>query len=153
MTRTVARAALPRDDTRPSLLADSGPDCRFALADVVLKRALALRALVAGGELLHLHTCARERFTITHRLNDLEARLDPRRFVRLSRSALAAVDVIASVSPMPGGTYVVRLRTCQQLAMSRLRARVRRAGGTPYWRARRLGRRAGSCRHHTFTAE
>ena len=85
-----------------------------------------LAAVLADGELLHLHTRTGERHTISHRLKDLEARLDPARFVRLSRSALVAVDTIAKVSPMPGGTYVVTLRTGQQLPVSRTRARVLR---------------------------
>ena len=47
-----------------------------------------------------------ERYTITHRLHALEARLDPRRFVRLGRGTLANIDLISRVSPMPGGTYL-----------------------------------------------
>ena len=83
-------------------------------------------AITADGETLHLATRAGERHSITYRLKDLEARLDPERFVRLSRSALVAIDMIAKASPMPGGTYVVTLRTGQQLPMSRIRARVLR---------------------------
>jgi two-component system LytT family response regulator len=45
----------------------------------------------ADGELLHLTTLANERHTITYRLHALEARLDPRRWVRLNRSTLANV--------------------------------------------------------------
>ncbi|HEY0972357.1 MAG TPA: response regulator [Gemmatimonadales bacterium] len=94
--------------------------------DIILLPVEQLAAVVADGELLHLHTRTGERHTITHRLKDLESRLDPEHFVRLSRSALVAVDVIARVSPMPGGTYVVTLRTGLQLPVSRLRARVLR---------------------------
>ena len=61
-----------------------------------------IASIVAEGELLHLTTIANERFTISHRLHALEARLDPRRFVRLGRGTLAAVDQIQRVSPMPG---------------------------------------------------
>ena len=60
-----------------------------------------IASIVAEGELLHLTTIANERYTIAHRLHALEARLDPRRFVRLGRGTLAAVDVIQRVSPMP----------------------------------------------------
>ena len=42
-----------------------------------------IASIVAEGELLHLTTIGNERFTISHRLHALEARLDPRRFVRL----------------------------------------------------------------------
>lgn len=96
--------------------------------DIVLVPVEQLAAVLADGELLQLHTRTGERHTITYRLKDLEARLDAEQFVRLSRSALVAVDGIAKVSPMPGGTYVVTLRTGQQLPVSRLRARVIRDG-------------------------
>ena len=94
--------------------------------DIVLVPVEQLAAVTADGELLHLLTRAGERHVITYRLKDLEARLDPTAFVRLSRSALVAIDTIAKVSPMPGGTYVVTLRTGQQLPVSRARARALR---------------------------
>ncbi len=80
----------------------------------------------AEGELLHLMTDLGERHTITRPLKDLESRLDPERFIRLSRSALARVDRIASVSPMPGGTYVVTLSNGDTLPVSRQRSRILR---------------------------
>jgi two-component system LytT family response regulator len=85
-----------------------------------------IASIVADGELLHLTTVTNERYTISHRLHALEARLDPRRFVRLSRSALAAVDQIRTVSPMPGGTYQVQLANGQTLQVSRIQSRVLR---------------------------
>lgn len=94
--------------------------------DFVLVDVDQLAAVTADGDTLHLATRAGERYSITYRLHDLEARLDRSRFVRLSRSALVAVDTIAAASPMPGGTYLVTLHTGQQLPMSRLRTRVLR---------------------------
>lgn len=85
-----------------------------------------IASIVAEGELLHLTTTANERYTISHRLHALEAKLDPRRFVRLGRGTLAAVDLIQKVSPMPGGTYEVTLSTGQQLQVSRLQSKVLR---------------------------
>ncbi len=85
-------------------------------------------AVVAQGELLHLTTVTRERHTIVHRLKDLEARLDPARFLRLSRSALINVEMIHRISPMPSGTYVVTLKNNLQFPVSRLRARALREG-------------------------
>ena len=78
------------------------------------------------GELLHLVSIANERYTITHRLHALEARLDPRRFVRLSRGTLANIDLITKVSPMPGGTCTATLSNGHQLPVSRIRSRVLR---------------------------
>jgi len=94
--------------------------------DIVIVAVAQVASVVADGELLHLTTAAGERHTITHRLKDLEARLDPGQFVRLSRGTLANVEQIHRISPMPGGTYVVTLRNNQQLQVSRLRARTLR---------------------------
>jgi two-component system, LytTR family, response regulator len=85
-----------------------------------------IASIVAERELLHLTTLSNERYTITHRLHALEARLDPRRFVRLGRGALANIDTIARVSPMPGGTSVATLTNGQELSISRMQARVLR---------------------------
>lgn len=87
-----------------------------------------LAAIVAKGELLHLTTVTRERHTIAFRLKDLEARLDPSHFVRVSRSALVNVELIQRISPMPSGTYVVTLKNNLQFPVSRLRARALREG-------------------------
>jgi two-component system LytT family response regulator len=92
--------------------------------DIVFVPVEQVVAIVADGELLHLHAPTGERFTITYRLKDLEARLDPADFVRLSRGTLVRVDAIQKVSPMPGGTYLVTLRNGQQHPVSRIRSRV-----------------------------
>jgi two-component system LytT family response regulator len=94
--------------------------------DLVLVPVSNVASVVADGELLHITTIARERHTITYRLKDLEARLEPSEFIRLSRGTLVRVDSIAKVSPMPGATYQVALTTGQQFQVSRLRARVLR---------------------------
>jgi two-component system LytT family response regulator len=83
-----------------------------------------IASIVAEGELLHITTSTNERYTITHRLHALEARLDPKRFVRLGRGTLANIDFIARMSPMPGGTYVATLANGQELAVSRIQSRV-----------------------------
>jgi two-component system, LytTR family, response regulator len=85
-----------------------------------------IASIVAEGELLHLTTIGNERFTITHRLHALEARLDPRRFIRLSRGTLAAVEQIQKVSPMPGGTSQVQMANGQTLQASRIQSRLLR---------------------------
>ncbi len=94
--------------------------------DVIILPVRQIASIVAEGELLHLTTLQNERFTITHRLHALEARLDPRRFIRLGRGTLAAVDAIQRVSPMPGGTCQVVLSNGQDLQVSRLQSRVLR---------------------------
>lgn len=44
-----------------------------------------IAAIESDGELLHITTHDNARHTITRALKDLEARLDPKRFIRLSR--------------------------------------------------------------------
>lgn len=85
-----------------------------------------ISSIVADGELLHLTTTAGERFTISHRLHALEARLDPRRFVRLSRGTLAALDQIMKATPLPGGTHQVTMGNGETLQVSRIQSRVLR---------------------------
>jgi len=85
-----------------------------------------IASIVADGELLHLTTTDDQRYSFSYRLKDLEARLDPAKFVRLSRGALANVNQIARISPLPGGTYIVTLHNQQQLNVSRIQARILR---------------------------
>jgi two-component system LytT family response regulator len=85
-----------------------------------------IASIEAEGELLHLTTVNNDRYTISHRLHALESRLDPRRFVRLSRGAVVAVDTIQRVSPLPGGTYQVELSNGQTLVSSRIQSRLLR---------------------------
>jgi two-component system, LytTR family, response regulator len=85
-----------------------------------------LVTLIAEGELVHLTTMKGERHTITYRLKDLEARLDPARFVRLGRGTLVAADLISRVQPLPGGMHVVTLTTGQELQVSRIQSRLLR---------------------------
>lgn len=85
-----------------------------------------IASVVAERELLHITSIRGEKHTITYRLKDLEARLDPERFVRLGRGAIAAVELISKVHLMPGGGYVVRLSNGQELQVSRIQSRVLR---------------------------
>jgi two-component system LytT family response regulator len=85
-----------------------------------------IASIVADGELLYLSTLKNERHAITYRLKDLEARLDPSRFIRLGRGTLANVDLITKVNVMPGGTHVALLSNGQKLQVSRLQSRLLR---------------------------
>ncbi len=66
------------------------------------------------------------RLDATYRLKDLEARLDPAKFVRLGRGTVAPVDLITKVHLMPGGGYLVHLVTGPELQVSRIQSRVLR---------------------------
>jgi two-component system LytT family response regulator len=94
--------------------------------DVVFVPVAQIASVVAEGELLHVTTVRNDRHTIAFRLKDLETRLDPARFIRLGRGALANIDQIVKVSTMPGGTHLVFLTNGQELAVSRLQSRVLR---------------------------
>jgi two-component system LytT family response regulator len=94
--------------------------------ETVLLPVRQIAAVEADGELLHITTVSNERYTISHRLHALESRLDPRKFVRLSRGAIVALDLIEKFSPLPGGLYQVQLSTGQTLTASRIQSRVLR---------------------------
>lgn len=94
--------------------------------EIVLLPVAEIASIIADGELLHITTARLERFTINFRLKDLEARLAPDKFVRLSRGTLCNLEMIQKISPLPGGTYLVTLKNNQQLAASRLQSRILR---------------------------
>jgi len=92
--------------------------------EIVILPVAHIASIVAEGELLYLTTIKNDRHTITYRLKDLEARLDPSRFIRLGRGILANIDLIVKVSVMPGGTHVALLSNGQKLQVSRLQSRI-----------------------------
>jgi two-component system, LytTR family, response regulator len=69
---------------------------------------------------VQLHVGAR---SYLHRepMRDLEARLDPRRFVRIHRSTIVAIDRIAELRSSAHGDHCVRLRDGTDLKLSRAR--------------------------------
>ncbi len=86
-----------------------------------------IASIVADGELLHITTAKNQKYTINYRLKDLEQRLDTQKFVRLSRGALANLEYVKTISPMPGGTYSVALTNGQQITSSRLQSKILRS--------------------------
>ena len=54
-------------------------------------------------------------------LADLEGRLDPARFFRVSRSAIVNLDAVGEVVPLPGGQGEIRLENGARLEVSRRR--------------------------------
>lgn len=110
------------DATRPFNRLDRLPIRRRD--DILLLPVGQIASVVAEGELLHITTVNQERHTITLRLKDLEARLDPARFIRLGRGTLANIDFIVRVMPLPGGLYSVKLKNGQELDVSRIQSRL-----------------------------
>ncbi len=122
-TRVDAAAALYEETTRPALLERIPVRVKDEILIVPIKE---IASIVAEGELLRLTTTNNETYTIAYRLKDLEIRLNPVQFVRLGRGALANLEMLRRVSPMPGGTYIATLSNGQQLNISRLQGRVLR---------------------------
>lgn len=85
-----------------------------------------IASIIADGELLHISTLKNQKYNINYRLKDIEARLQTGKFVRLSRGALANLEMISKISPMPGGTYIVTLKNGQEIPSSRLQSRLLR---------------------------
>lgn len=70
--------------------------------------------------LSRLHT-ANAYYWLQPSLNDLEARLDPERFFRVSRAAIVALDAIRELVPNPGGHGTLKLSCGVDLEVSRRR--------------------------------
>jgi two-component system LytT family response regulator len=85
-----------------------------------------IASVVADGELLQLFTEQGQKHVINFRLKDLEARLDPGKFVRISRGTLINLSYLDSFAPMPGGTFLVRLLNGQELSSSRQQSKLLR---------------------------
>ena len=94
--------------------------------DIFLVPVEQIVSIVADGELLQISTRTGERHTITYRLKDLETRLDPAQFVRVSRGTLLSLSMIQKITPMEGGTYIAVMHTGAQHQVSRIRGRVLR---------------------------
>jgi two-component system LytT family response regulator len=58
-------------------------------------------------------------------LGELEARLDPRQFVRIHRSAIVNIAWVSEVRPELGGRLVVRLKDAGQTELQVARDRAR----------------------------
>jgi two-component system, LytTR family, response regulator len=97
-------------------------------SEIVLLPVQSIASVIADGALLHITTASNDRYSINYRLKELEARLNPAQFTRLSRGTIVNTDMISRVSPMPGGTYVVTLTNNQKLSASRLQSRILRDG-------------------------
>lgn len=69
-------------------------------------------------------------YVLRETLSGLQARLDPRRFVRIHRSRMVRVDAVRDIEHLDGGRYVLRLTNGLRLASgASYRERVREAMG------------------------
>ncbi len=86
---------------------------------------------IEGADDYALVCCARERYFVALRLQDLEQRLDPERFVRIHRSHIVNVERVADLRPFDDHRLAVRLAGGETVVASRagsLRLRERMKG-------------------------
>ncbi|HSE18374.1 MAG TPA: LytTR family DNA-binding domain-containing protein [Pyrinomonadaceae bacterium] len=74
----------------------------------------------ADGNYAKLHV-GRKTHLLREKMNDLEGRLDPAKFVRIHRSAIVNLERIKEMHPHFNGDYVVVLEDGRQLRLSRTR--------------------------------
>jgi two-component system LytT family response regulator len=85
---------------------------------LIFVKAGQIEYLEAAGNYVVLHT-ARENHVVRETLTALEEKLDPKQFLRISRSTLVNVDQIKELQPLFKGEHAVRLHNGKQLAMTR----------------------------------
>lgn len=105
----IDRSDGPRHPTRLAIRSDG----RVRLVDVD-----AVERLVAAGNYVEVHAGAKPQL-LRETLSSLEARLDPRRFVRVSRAAIVGVGHVREVQPLFNGDFVVILGSGAQVNGSR----------------------------------
>lgn len=74
--------------------------------------------ILAAGNYVEVHAGAKKHL-LRETMASLEARLDPRRFVRVSRAAIVSIARIHEVQPLFNGDFVVLLRDGAQVNGSR----------------------------------
>jgi two-component system LytT family response regulator len=87
---------------------------------VVLLKVDEIDFIEADGNYAKLHV-GRKAHLLREKMHDLEARLDPARFVRIHRSVIVNLDRIKEMHPHFNGDYIVVLENGRQLRLSRTR--------------------------------
>lgn len=94
------------------LLVKRGDHLRFVAVDTV-------DYFEADGSYVELHV-GKERHRVRRTMKDIQAQLDPRRFVRVHRSAIVNIERIKEVQPWFNGDYVALLLSGEQVRVSRV---------------------------------
>ena len=76
-----------------------------------------IRWVEAEGNYVLLHTGA-GKYLFREAISNLEAQLDPKKFRRISRSAIVNIDFVQEFQPLFRGDYSVVLRTGEKLKLS-----------------------------------
>jgi two-component system LytT family response regulator len=91
-----------------------------AASRVMLLKVDEIDFIEADGNYAKLHT-GRKTHLLREKMNDLEGRLDPAKFVRIHRSIIVNLERIKEMHPHFNGDYVVVLEDGRQLKLSRTR--------------------------------
>jgi two-component system LytT family response regulator len=86
-----------------------------------------LVSAVAHREYIHLTTRSGDCHVLLHPLKELEEKLDPETFIRLSRNTIVNMAVVRHVAQAPGGMLTVALSDGSKHEVSRRRGRELRA--------------------------
>jgi two-component system LytT family response regulator len=93
---------------------------------IILQRVSDIAWFEAQGKYVHLHV-GTEQLIMRHTMQSLEQRLDPERFVRVSRSAIINVDHVRHLEPWSPGDFVITLRSGEKVYSTQgYRAALRR---------------------------
>ena len=79
-----------------------------------------IQYITASGPYAELHV-GKNAWAVRERMQALEERLDPDRFIRTHRSVIVRIDLIDALLRRPGGDYAVRLKDGTELSVSRAR--------------------------------
>jgi two-component system LytT family response regulator len=85
---------------------------------VFFLRIQSLDRIEAYGDYVRLHSGERS-YLLRRTMNEMEARLDPRAFVRISRSAIVNLDRVQELLPLSRGEHRVRLTDGRELKLTR----------------------------------
>lgn len=107
--QSLDRSEPPRYPTRLAIRADS----RVRLLDIN-----EIERISAAGNYVEIHAGGKPQL-LRETLTSLEARLDPQRFVRISRAAIVSIAQIREMQPLFNGDFVVLLRNGAQVTGSR----------------------------------
>ncbi|MCI0685355.1 MAG: LytTR family DNA-binding domain-containing protein [Gemmataceae bacterium] len=109
--RALLQTVTERQPLPPRLVVKSGGRVSFVRVDEV-------DWIEAAGNYVRLHV-GKEDHLLRESLSGLEAKLDPRRFVRIHRSTIVNIDRIRQLQPAFHGDCVVTLRDGAELTLSR----------------------------------
>jgi two-component system LytT family response regulator len=122
--KMVSAAPAGPDRRWDRLVVKSGGSTRFV-------RVVDVDWIEAAGVYVNLHVAGKE-FLYRTALNDLADRLDPRRFVRVHRSAIVNIESIVQLEPISHGEFDVVLRNGSRARVSRTyRAQLEKRLGQP----------------------